>query len=246
MYQTIFLRGPEHAIQFLAALNYRPPEFAKSHVKALCIRLHIPLTLTVQLLTLCSGLESLALWTLPQHNTAQLGNLVSSLPLTFLSLNIMSIFSTLPKSGLQNHPAIVNLTHLDIVNRWVGWRSSLGIEHLPLLTHVAFRFSSRGSINVALSAILRQSPKLQVLVLLADSVAIPGAREYLEKQDIQDIRVVVLRHARDIDNWQSMERGSVTMWQRADRIVRWRQRNRGWCNGLWMCWRSMIRYSRTV
>lgn len=237
VYKTVLLRGAGHAFQFLDALiSYRSPEFARSHVKALCIRPSIPLSLTLQLLTMCSGLESLALWILPQTDTANLINVITSLPLTFLSVNLRSI---LPpghsKPVLQNHPAFVNLTHLDVVNHWVLWTTSLGIEHLPLLTHVAFRFWSRGSVHAALSTILRQSPKLQVLVLLADSMVIPGARQYLEKQDIQDIRVVVLKHAKDADEWKLMERDSVGMWQRAECIVRWRRLNRGW----WMIDRSV-------
>ncbi|KAH0834224.1 hypothetical protein J3R83DRAFT_11538 [Lanmaoa asiatica] len=228
VYKTVLLRGAGHAVRFLGALtNYRSPEFAKSHVKALCIRPSIPLSLTIQLLTACSGLESLALWILPQTDTADLIDLISSLPLTFLSLNIRSILPpSHPKSVLRNHPAFVNITHLDIVNHWVLWTSSLGIEHLPFLTHMAFRFWSRGSVNTALSTILQQSPKLRVLVLLADYVVIPEAREYLEKQGIRDIRVVVLKHTRDADEWELMERDSVSMWQRAECIVRWRRFNR--------------------
>lgn len=231
VYGTVVLRGPGHAVEFLGALvNYRPPEFAQSHVKALCIRPSIPFSIVIRLLNTCSGLESLALWTPPHTDTADLINLLSSLPLTFLSINLVSIqLPSFPKPILQNHPAFVNLTHLDIVNNWVLWTSSLGIELLPRLTHVSFRFWSRGSVNGALSTILEQSPKLQVLVLLANSVVIPGAREYLDKQGVHDIRVVVLQHSRDADEWELMERESMTTWERAEYIVRWRRRNRGEC-----------------
>ena len=235
VYKTVVLRGPGHAVQFLGALtNDRPPEFAQSHVKALCICPSIPLGLTIQLLTTCSGLESLALWIRirPQSDTPDLINLLSPLPLASLSLILHSIQPTSYWNPpvLQNHAVFINLTHLDIVDHLVLWTSTLGIEHMPLLTHVAFRFWSRGSVNAALSVILRESPKLQVLVLLTNSVVIHGAREYLEKQGVRDVRVVVLQHARDADEWELMERDSVTMWQRADIIVRWRRRNRGWCS----------------
>ena len=231
VYKTVLLRGPEHAAQFLGALiNDRPPEFAQSYVKALCIRPSIPLGLTIQLLTTCSGLESLALWIPPQSDTADLINLLSSLPLTSLSLVLASIQPTSYRNPvLQNHPVFVNITHLDIVDHWMLWTSTHGIENLPLLTHVAFRFWSRGSVSAALSTILRESPKLRVLILLADSKVLPGTRVYLYEQGIRDIRVVVLQHARDADEWESMERDSVTMWQRADMIVRWRRCNRGLC-----------------
>ena len=43
------------------------------------------------------------------------------------------------------------------------------------------------TVSVRLSTILRKSSKLEVLVLLANSVAIPVARGYLEKQGIRDI-----------------------------------------------------------
>ncbi|KAG6377944.1 hypothetical protein JVT61DRAFT_14737 [Boletus reticuloceps] len=228
VYNIVFLRVPKHAFDFLGALmNHRSPGFVQSHVKALCIFPSIPLRVTIQLLATCSGLESLALWILPQSDNADLINVLSSLPLTFLSLNLASILPpSYWKLGLQNHPVFINLTHLDIVNNWVLWTSSLGIQHLPFLTHVAFRFWSRGSVNGALSKILQESHKLEALVLLANSVAIPGAREYLEKQNVRDIRVVVLQHARDTDEWELMRKGAISMWQRADVIVRWRRRYR--------------------
>lgn len=229
-YKTVILRGPGHAARFLGALaNNRPPEFAQLYVKALCIPPSIPLRPILQLLAVCSGLESLALWIPVQADTADLINLISSLPLTFLSLNIRCILPlNSPNLDIQNHPALVNITHLDIVNQWVLWKSSLGIEHLPLLTHLALRSWSRGSIDTALLTILRESPKLRVLILLADSLVIHRARKYLEEQGVRDIRMVVLRHARDVDEWELMKRDSLTMWQRADIIVEWRRRNRGW------------------
>lgn len=229
------MRGPAHAVRFLGALaQYHSPEFAKTHVKALCIRPSIPLTLTLHLLSACSGLDSLALWNVPQSDTAELVHRLSALPLTSLSLNIRSIVPpSAHKFVLENHPVFVNLTHLDIVNHWVLWTSSLGIEHLPQLTHVAFSFWPRGNVNSALSTILSQSPRLRVLVLLADRVVIPGAKEYLERHDIMDTRVVVLEHARDADEWERMRihnmDASAGMWTRADRIAEWRERNRGQC-----------------
>lgn len=226
------MRGPAHAVRFLGALAWHSPEFAKTHVKALYIRPSIPLTLTLHLLSACSGLDSLAFWIVPQSDTAELVQRLSALPLTSLSLNVRSIVpASAHKSVLENHPVFVNLTHLDIMNHWVLWTSSLGIEHLPRLTHVAFRFWSRGNINSALSTILSQSPRLRVLVLLADGVVLPGAKEYLERQGILDTRVVVLKHTREADEWERMRfrnmDASACMWTRADRIAEWRERNRG-------------------
>ncbi|KAF9219834.1 hypothetical protein BS17DRAFT_788481 [Gyrodon lividus] len=226
VYKTVVLRGPGHAYQFMSTLVNRSPEFAKLHVKALCVRPQIPRSLTVQLLTLCSGVESLALWVPSQsEGPAEIINILSSLPLRFLSINLTAITNATchPVPVLHNHPIFEHLTHLDIVNHWVLWTSSLGIEHLPHLTHVAFRFWSRGSVNAALSLILKESPRLRVLVLLADSVVVPGARHYLDREGIRDDRVVVMKHTRDADEWESMERESEGMWQRAESIIRWRR-----------------------
>ncbi|KIJ64246.1 hypothetical protein HYDPIDRAFT_112207 [Hydnomerulius pinastri MD-312] len=228
VYKTVVLRGPGHAFRFMYVLANRSPEFAKTHVKALCIRPQIPHSLIIQLLTVCSGLESLALWVPSQSETpTELVSLLSSLPLALLSLNLTAIISpSHPKPVLQNHPVFENLTHLDVVNHWALWTSSLGIERLPHVTHMAFRFWSRGSVNAALSLILRESPALQVLILLADFVVIPGARRYLEKEGIEDSRVVIMKHLRDADEWETMERETEGMWHRAERIVRWRRLTR--------------------
>ncbi|KIK92011.1 hypothetical protein PAXRUDRAFT_830371 [Paxillus rubicundulus Ve08.2h10] len=208
VYKTVVLRCPGHAFQFLYTLAKRPPQFAHSHIKALCIRPQIPLSVTTQLLTLCSGLETLALWTHSQpENPTDITNLLSSTPLTSLSINLHTITTNptyYPPPALQHHPVFVNLTHLDIVNPWVVWTTSLGIEHLPRLTHLAFRFWSRGSVNAALSRILRESPRLDC-------------------EDIRDIRVVVIQHTRDADEWKTIERDAEGMWQRAERVVRWRR-----------------------
>ena len=233
VYKTVILRGRAHAAQFLDALiNDRPPKFAQSHVKALYIRPTIPRGLTIQLLATCSGLESLALWIPSQPDSTVLIDLLSPLPLTFLTFGLLSIQPTgYWNFVLQNHPVFVNLTHLDIVNHWTAWTRTHGIEHLPLLTHLAFRFQLRRSVNTVLPEILREIPRLRVLVLLVNSKVIHRSREYLEKQGIRDMRVVVMKHAGNTagDQWESMERDSVTMWQRADMIVGWRRYNRGWC-----------------
>ncbi|KIJ10216.1 hypothetical protein PAXINDRAFT_172215, partial [Paxillus involutus ATCC 200175] len=111
VYKTVVLRGSGHAFQFLYTLSNRAPSFAHTHVKALCIRPQIPLDLTTQLLSLCSGLETLALWTHSQpENLAEITNILSSLPLTSLSINLHAITPTrkltcYPRPALQDHPA---------------------------------------------------------------------------------------------------------------------------------------------
>ena len=68
------------------------------------------------------------------------------------------------------------------------------IAHSNTASAKLFRTSNFGrefgltmTVSVRLSTILRKSSKLEVLVLLANSVAIPVARGYLEKQGIRDI-----------------------------------------------------------
>ena len=96
--------------------------FAQLHVKALSIH---PSQTNHSTFDCVPGLESLALWIPPQSSTANLINLLSPLPLTFLSLNITSIvLPSYAKPGLRNHPAFINLTYLDSVNKWVLWTQS--------------------------------------------------------------------------------------------------------------------------
>ncbi|KAL4078080.1 hypothetical protein J3A83DRAFT_1725850 [Scleroderma citrinum] len=227
VYKTVVLRNPRRAYQFLDALSYRPPEFPSLYVKSLCLQPQLPHDVCNKLLSVCTGLESLALW-IPSHpgTAAELITLLSSLPLlTSLSINLTAILSPRhPKPILQNHPVFANITHLDVVNNWALWTSSLGIESLPCVTHLAFRFWARGNVDAALARILKQSAELEVMVLLSDAVVIPGARRYLEKEGIVDVRVVIMKHARDVDEWETMEREGEGLWQRAERVVNWRKR----------------------
>ena len=82
----------------------------------------------------------------PQIHTADLVGLLSALP---LSLNLTSIKPfAYWQPPLKNYPVFVNLTHLDIMDhQCMLWTSIHGIECLPFLTHVSFRFWSRGSVR---------------------------------------------------------------------------------------------------
>lgn len=226
VYKTVVLRNPKQAYLFLEALSRRPPEFPSLHVKSLCLQPLLPHGVCNKLLRICTGLESLALW-VPSHSgtTAELITLLSSLPLTFLSINLTAVLSPKhPKPLLQNHPVFARITHLDVVNNWALWISSLGAESLPCLTHIAFRFWARGSID---TRILKESAKLKVMILFSDAMVIPSARRHLEKEGICDVRVVVMEHTRDADEWEIMKRDGETLWQRAERIVNWRKRTNG-------------------
>ncbi|KAH7882593.1 hypothetical protein F5I97DRAFT_1983207 [Phlebopus sp. FC_14] len=267
VYKTIVLRDASHADRFLSALSFRPSSFASTRIKALCICPRIPGPLAHRLLTLCTGIRSLALW-LPAH--AQLGTpsgdptttatqsllqLISSLPLTSLStsIDLMSLLSaptgthapgTVTASLNPHHlsslnqapanltppraifPTVARLTHLDIVTHWALWTSSFGIEHLPHLTHLAFRSWARGDISAALGKILGGSRSLEVLVLIVDGVVFASARGvYLEKNGVRDGRVVVMR--REGEEWEMWGEREIEekggMWACAEGVVQWRK-----------------------
>ncbi|KAH7922263.1 hypothetical protein BV22DRAFT_1037651 [Leucogyrophana mollusca] len=226
MYGTIVLRGGCHTLRFLNALYSRPPSFAQQRVTSVCIRHSIPLDIAAKLISYCTGITNLALWVTPRADAPTLlAPLLEALPLISLSLNLTSVLGPADsRVSLSSHPLFSRLKRLDLVNHWALWTSSLGIESLPRLTHVSFRFWARGNVGTALKVILKEAMSLEVLVLLADRVIYPEGRTYLEREGIKDVRVVILMHGNDVDQWVALERGEEAIWERATRVVKWRRR----------------------
>ncbi|EGO28780.1 hypothetical protein SERLADRAFT_434679 [Serpula lacrymans var. lacrymans S7.9] len=116
---------------------------------------------------------------------------------------------------------------------------------LPCLTHVAFRYWARGSVG----AVLERCKALRVIVLRVENVVWGLAKERLRKEGVrwvgsgwesveecdalaedrmqgggsrnkESIRVVVMHHRSDLDEWERVQRGEEGMWERAERALR--------------------------
>ncbi|EIW75032.1 hypothetical protein CONPUDRAFT_85699 [Coniophora puteana RWD-64-598 SS2] len=249
LYSTIVLRHAGHTARFLACLHQRTQyrAFAASRIASLCISQRVPLSLAQHVLSLCTGTSNVALWVAPNTDAPKvLEPLLDKMPLRRMSVNLSTLLVHPGASGgggeggtavgdeggaevkrpygLATHPLFARLSHLDIVNHWALWTSTLGLERLPNLTHVSFRFWARGNVGAALRLLLGECERLEVLVLLSDKVVVPMAQKYLESEGVCDPRVVVMLYTSDAESWEELQRGGMGAWEKAERIVRWRRR----------------------
>jgi hypothetical protein len=153
---------------------------------------------------LCRGLKSLALWISPSNVVGQSDQLLDSmrvLSLTSLSLNISLVFRhcASPVISLHEVPAFCTITHLEILNGWVLWGSTVDLEHLRNLTHLSLCLNTRRTKPSLVTLLLSRLP-LQVLVFRTteDSDVVQA---FLRDADLSDPRIVLTGDSRvDWDN----------------------------------------------
>lgn len=222
LYGVVVLDRPAVALKFIQALDTRPAEFFIHHVKSLCLARGISVKQALRILSTCTGLIRLACWTIPNsYASATLLPAISKLGLRQLSLNQKAI------PGLENPtfysydlniPSFRDITHLDIVNHWALWSTSV-FDSLPRLTHVGFRFWSSRTVAMALRNILSRCALLKVLALLTPDGIAPAAVHFLQHEGLVDPRLVVMSYSRDIQYWEGLERGEPDLWAQAEKIA---------------------------
>jgi hypothetical protein len=91
---------------------------------------------------------------------------MQALPLASLSLNISLVFRycASPVISLSDVPTFCTITHLEILNGWILWGSTIGLEHLRNLTHLSLCFHTQRT-KLSLVTLLLSRLPLQVLVL---------------------------------------------------------------------------------
>ncbi|KAH7882542.1 hypothetical protein F5I97DRAFT_266336 [Phlebopus sp. FC_14] len=233
MYRKIVLHDPHQAQKFLDALSqFRSHLFAENRIKSLYIFPEICNRVAHEALTVCTGLQNVSIRSTPPFSDpGGLLHLLSSLPLTSLSINLTALITRTrpPKPTLLlSDTMFTQLTHLEVLGSRSLELSSFGIEHLPRLTHLACQFLRTTDFAVTLCHILDKSPRLEVLVLLAGAYVFRRCKMHMEKDGtIRDIRVVM--RPLTFRNWDKAEEefeGEGT-WEVAERIVRWRRDTRG-------------------
>ncbi|KAG1785969.1 uncharacterized protein HD556DRAFT_1248936, partial [Suillus plorans] len=225
LYRKIVLSNESIAICFLSSLYIRSQhrDFARGTVKSLCIEGDVRLSTAAKILSLCSGTTNLSLWIAPSDikngTTNPLLQPLSDLPLISLSLSISLIFRYTQLVCLSSFKIFSTVTHLEILNGWVLWSSTVGLEYLHRLTHLCLHIHTRRT-KPKLVASLLTLPHLQVVVFRI-SEDINTVQTFLESNSLSDSRIVLASQVPT--TWGEFGGGDMSLWKGADQVVDWRR-----------------------
>jgi hypothetical protein len=218
------------AIRFLSSVRLRPQhhDFAKGAVESICIKGDVRLSTAAEILSLCRGITNLALWVAPSDldfhgGQNPLSRPLEALPLLSLSLSISLVFCHSSYPSLSALKVFATLTHLEILNCWVLWGSTVGLECLHGLTHLCLHVHTRRT-KPALVMPLLSHLHLQVLVFrVSESFSL--VQRFLEDAHLSDTRIVLKTQA--LTAWGDLGSKDMSLWKDAEQIVKWRYANQG-------------------
>ncbi|KAG1789586.1 uncharacterized protein HD556DRAFT_1236227, partial [Suillus plorans] len=229
LYRTIVLPNENVATRFLSSVYSRPHphNFARQAVKSLCLKGNICVSIAAEIISLCRGTTNLALWIGPSDLDQKTNPLLvplDELVLTSLSLSISLLFSHTPSFSLSTLQVFRSLTHLEILNGWVLWSSTVGVEHLHGLTHLCLHIHTRRT-KPGLVIPLLSHPCIRVLVFRI-SEGINVVQAFLESNLLSNFRIVLV--SQDFISHGDFGRGDISsLWTGAEKIVDWRRVSQG-------------------
>jgi hypothetical protein len=212
MYHTIILTSETRACRLVNSLHPRPA-FASANIKSMCFCGTVQLTTAAEVMQLCSGIDNLALWILPDWDRYSVAivpphfllDALNRLRLSRLSIHLSTIFCGPTKPFLSSIPFFRTITHLELMEGWVLWGSPIGIHCLTQLTHISLRMPSTHQTEPALQfqMILADCNLLQVLVLRVTE-EVEKVEKWLLEYGLDDPRIVVTKHVTSygIGPWQ--------------------------------------------
>ncbi|KAG1805782.1 hypothetical protein EV424DRAFT_1544266 [Suillus variegatus] len=225
LYRKIVLPNETIAVSFLASLRIRSQrcsDFARGAVQSLCIEGDVLLSTAADILSLCSGTTNLALWIAPSDfngTTNPLLRPLNDLPLTSLSLSLSSIFQYTQFVSLSTFKAFSTVTRLEILNAWVLWNSTVGLEYLHGLTHLCLHIHTRRTKPELVTTLLASS-NLQVVVFRI-SEDIDAVQTFLKSNSLSDSRIVLASQVPTA--WGEFGGDDMSLWKGADQVVDWRR-----------------------
>ena len=133
LYKKVILRSEREARRFMTCLRWRqsPHSFTQAAVKRLCMFGNMLPTIALEILEHCTGITALAIWIQDAFaDSVRMQEYVNTLSfLMELSLNMSSMFYlTTPSFAMLD--VAHRITHLEILDGWVLWTSTVGIEEM--------------------------------------------------------------------------------------------------------------------
>ena len=228
LYKKVMLGSESEARRFMTCLRQRqsPHSFAQAAVKRLCMFSNTTPTIALEILEHCMGITTLAIWIQSAFaDSARMQEYVDALPfLMELSLNMSSIFcSTTPSFATLD--IAHRITRLEILDRWILWTSTVGIEEMIWLTHLVFNLHLWHSCAQHIQRILHRCSTLKVILLQAYNSQ-NEVNTWLETRGIHDIWIVWTDNSVWI-NWDilGLDEEPCNLWDYVGEIVAWWRQN---------------------
>ena len=230
LYKKVVLGSESEAQRFMTCLRWwqSPHSFTRTAVKRLCMFGNMMPMIALEILEYCTGITTLALWIQNAFgDSAWMQEYVDALSfLMELSLNMSSMFcSTTPSFAMLD--IAHRITHLEILDRWILWTSTVGIKEMTQLTHLVLDLHLWNSCSQHVQRILHCCSTLKVVLLQAYNSQ-SEVNTWLETHCIHDIRIVWTDNSVWI-NWDifGLDEEPCNLWDYADEIVAWRHQNDG-------------------
>lgn len=185
-YSNVFGLGTADEKDFAVALDIRPPSFFEQHVKNLCLTGTVSDKYTQRVLSICTGVQNLAVW-----NPALHPGQITTLPLRSLDTSIETIRAL--SELRQIFPELIYLSIICFSND----EDMPRLEWLPALTHVRLEVGRYSDpILEYLKTILRTCECLQSIVIQIDnSDGRYDSREQVEVWAEEDSRITITEHS---------------------------------------------------
>ncbi|KAG2037993.1 hypothetical protein BDR03DRAFT_862841, partial [Suillus americanus] len=224
MYHTIVLTNEMRAHRFISSLHSRPA-LASENIKSLCLCGTVQLATAAEVVQLCSSVDSLALWILPEGDNHVVPDVLllalNGLPLLQLSIQLSTVFRRTPRPFLPSIPMFHKVTHLELLEGWVVWGFPIGIPCLTQLTHISLQVFTSWTTPILLQMILSDCVLLRVLVLHVTEDVGRVERWLREHEGLDDPRIVVTAKS-PRDNWDRVACDGMSLWQYGDYITSYR------------------------
>ena len=231
-YYNVVLTSDTKALSFISTL--RTEELVRAAVKALHLESSVSVESCTRILQLCEGLEELSLHVLvfPRHAITSsfdspakplLPHLYKFYKLRSLTINLSTIFVGDEAVYLPRVPLFERITHLHIINAWVLWCRSTGLESLANLTHLSLHISTL-HVHVHHLRTLLRSDRLQVLVLWRrEPETYNHVQCCLSSIHIRDARIVIMNNAL----FREYTHEEHAFWDYVGAMVSWRKASMG-------------------
>ncbi|KAG0696100.1 hypothetical protein DEU56DRAFT_750084, partial [Suillus clintonianus] len=213
IYHTIILTNETRACHFVDSLRSRLA-LASKNVKSLCLCGTVQLATAAEVMHLCSGVCSLALWILPEGDNHAMPDFLlealNGLPLSWLSIQLSTVFRGTAMPFLPSIPIFSHVTHLELLEGWVLWGSPIGIPCLTQLTHISLRVFTKQTAPASLQMILANCVILEVLVLRVTE-EVSTVEKWLLEHGLDDPCIIVTAKS-PRDTWDRVASDGMSLW----------------------------------
>ncbi|KAJ7191738.1 hypothetical protein GGX14DRAFT_380853 [Mycena pura] len=203
--------------RILRMMTSKPPEYLQAHVRHVALINFIDRRDVADLLSTCTDIEDLAIWTPGDTYPALLDDMRHLTRLRHLSINIFDLFGGYSRFQLppveQLPLSLVNLTHLDVFGTPTAELCPF-FGMLSALTHLAF---SDIYMPLLMQHALDTCPALQVLVIVWTQS--DAHEETPETPEITDPRFCTVFCTNFNEDWEMGAWDGEDFWYRAEAVI---------------------------